>query len=117
MHELAITENILSIAEEHAKKAHAVKVTDIHLLIGSLSSIIDDSVQFYWDMIARDTLCQGAQLHFERYPAEILCLDCGAKYSLNGELSSCPKCNSVRIKILSGNEFRVESIEIEKTEE
>ena len=76
MHELAVTESILNIAVQHASQAGAVRVTDLHLVIGQLSSIVDDSVQFYWDMISEGTICAGAELHFERRPATLKCLDC-----------------------------------------
>ena len=49
MHELAITEEILRIAIEHAERAQAKRVTDINLVVGELSSVVDDSVQFYFD--------------------------------------------------------------------
>jgi hydrogenase nickel incorporation protein HypA/HybF len=112
MHELAVTESILNIAANHAKKADGQKVTDIYLVIGRLSSIVDDSVQFYWDIISQDTMCAGARLHFERVPAKMLCLDCGSTYLLEGELTPCTQCQSARVKVLSGDEFRVDSIEI-----
>ncbi|MCA9957781.1 MAG: hydrogenase maturation nickel metallochaperone HypA, partial [Anaerolineales bacterium] len=51
MHELPITENILKIANEHATQSGAARVTDLYLVIGQLSSIVDDSIQFYWDII------------------------------------------------------------------
>ncbi len=114
MHELTVTESVLEIACRHAVKANAVRVTDIHLMIGRLSSIVDDSVQFYWDLISRDTLCENAKLHFKRMPATMLCLDCQHQYQLAGELTPCPKCNSPRVRVLSGDEFHLESIEIER---
>ncbi len=114
MHELSVTENILNIATSHAQKADAIKVTDIHIVIGRLSSIVDDSIQFYWDMISENTICFGAQLHFERRPAEILCLNCNQKFSINTELTPCPNCNSMSLTVLSGEEFWLDSIEIEK---
>jgi hydrogenase nickel incorporation protein HypA/HybF len=40
-------------------------------VIGRLASIVDDSIQFYWDMISEGTICQGAKLHFKRVPAEL----------------------------------------------
>lgn len=113
MHELAVTESILNIATRHATQADAVHVTDVHLVIGQMSSIVDDSVQFYWDMISEGTICEGAQLHFERNPARLKCLDCENTYTLTGELTDCPNCHSAHIKVVSGEEFYVESIEIE----
>jgi hydrogenase nickel incorporation protein HypA/HybF len=114
MHELSVTESVLDIACKHAEKAQAAKVTDIHLVIGRLSSIVDDSVAFYWDVISKGTLCEGAKLHFKRIPAELVCLECGNKYTLGQELIPCPACGSARIRVLSGDEFNLESIEITK---
>ena len=114
MHELAVTESILNIATTHARKADGKKVTDIYLVVGRLSSIVDDSVQFYWDIISQDTMCAGAKLHFERVPAKLVCLDCGSTYLLEDELTPCPQCQSARVKVISGEEFRVDSIEINK---
>ena len=113
MHELAVTENILSIAVRHAAQANAVRVTALHLVVGQLSSIVDDSVQFYWDMISAGTVCEGAQLHFERRPAMLQCLDCAQTYTLNRELTDCPYCHSARLKIVSGEEFFLDSLEVE----
>ena len=113
MHELAVTENILNVAVQHATRANAVRVTSLQLVIGQLSSIVDDSVQFYWDMISAGTLCEGAQLHFERRPALLNCLDCGQTYALGGELTDCPNCHGARIKVVAGEEFYLDSIEVE----
>jgi Zn finger protein HypA/HybF involved in hydrogenase expression len=44
MHELAVTESIRDFAHEHAKQANAKRVTYLHLVIGKLSSVVDDSV-------------------------------------------------------------------------
>ena len=114
MHELSVTESVLEIACKHAQEAQATRVTDIHLVIGRLSSIVDDSIQFYWDLISKDTLCENAQLHFNRVPAKLVCLECDHQYELTNELTPCPICGSPRIRVLSGDEFHLESIEIER---
>lgn len=117
MHELAVTENILNIATKHAQQANAVRVTDIHIVIGALSSIVDDSVQFYWDFISEGSICAGAKLHFSRVPARLTCQDCGHTYTLESELSPCPQCGSIKVKVISGEEFWLDSIEIEREKE
>ena len=114
MHELAITESILSIASVYALKAGATRVTDLYLVVGRLSSLVDDSVQFYWDILSQNTICANSLLHFERIPAKILCLDCSNEFILSDELSPCPKCGGLKIKVVSGEEFSLNSIEIEK---
>jgi len=114
MHELSVTENVLEIALSHANASLAKKVTDIYLVIGQLSSIVDDSVQFYWDYISENTICAGAKLHFNRIPAKFRCINCDHEFQMKDELTSCPNCGSMQTTIISGEEFYVDSIEIEK---
>jgi len=113
MHELSVTENLLEIALEHGKKAGARKITDLYLTIGPLSSIVDESVQFYWDIIAKETIAEGAKLHFQRTQCRFICLECEQEFTLNGENYCCPLCGSIRVKLLTGDEFYLESIGIE----
>mgnify|MGYP005861647671 CR=1 FL=1 len=113
MHELSVTESLLEIALRHGQAAQAGRITDLYWVIGQLSSIIDDSVQFYWDIIAKNTLAEGARLHFRRIPAEFLCLQCNQRYSPGEDDFACPHCDSSRIKVLTGDEFYLESIGID----
>ncbi|BAJ63810.1 hydrogenase maturation nickel metallochaperone HypA [Anaerolinea thermophila] len=117
MHELSVTEHILNLALQYAEKNQATRVTDIYLVIGRLSSFVDDSIQFYWDLISQNTLCEGAALHFERVPARLLCLNCEQEFEIHTELAPCPNCFSTRVKVLTGEEFYLDSIAIETTTE
>lgn len=112
MHELSVTESILEIALRHAQESQAKRVINLYLVIGQLSSIVDDSVQFYWDLISKDTLAEGAKLHFQRIPARLACLECGHEYSPGGDLT-CPACHSARVKVITGKEFRLDAMDVE----
>lgn len=114
MHELAVTESILEISDKYAKESGAVRVTGINLVIGKLSSIVDDSVQFYWDIVSNDSICKGAILNFERRPALLHCNACSNEYEIESALQPCTQCGSPDIFVKSGEEFFVDSIEIEK---
>ena len=113
MHELPVTESLLEISLRHASQAGANRIIALHLVIGQLASIIDDSVQFYWDIIARDTPAEGAILSFQRLPAVFHCLNCDLVYRPGDEIEPCPDCQSTKIEIQSGREFYLESIEVE----
>ncbi|MDP2965166.1 MAG: hydrogenase maturation nickel metallochaperone HypA [Pelolinea sp.] len=114
MHELSITESLLNTASDYAQKNKAKRVTALNLVIGELSGIIDDSVQFYWDMISENSICEKSVLNFDKRKAVMKCMSCDNEFSLGGELSPCPSCSSMDLKFISGNEFLLESIEIEK---
>ena len=113
MHELSITERILDIALKHGEKAAATRITDLFLVVGDLSSVVNDSVQFYWDLISKDTKAAGAQLHFRRIPTRFHCLECNHEYAPKGDKFSCPNCSSTQVKVVAGEEFFLEAIDIE----
>lgn len=116
MHELPVTEQVLKIALRQADEAGAKRVTAIYLVLGQLSSMIDDSIQFYWEIIAQGTMAEGAELRFRRVPAELTCLDCSHQYMLDeGELT-CPNCGSYRVRVINGEQFQLEAIDVEYEE-
>ncbi|MGB8983867.1 MAG: hydrogenase maturation nickel metallochaperone HypA [Anaerolineales bacterium] len=110
MHEFSLTQNLLDIA---LKNANSRRIVNVHLLIGPFSDEREESIQFYWRDLAKDTLGEGAKLHFQRVKAEMKCLACGGTFNLDGEESLCVYCQSDRLRLLSGDEVRLERIEVE----
>jgi len=113
MHELSVTESIVEIATRHARQAGAGRVLAINLVIGNLSSIVDDSVQFYFDFLSEGTATEGARLVFNRLGVELRCQACGHRWSPRDADWRCPVCGALRAQVLQGREFYVESIEVE----
>jgi hydrogenase nickel incorporation protein HypA/HybF len=113
MHELAITENLLDIALRHAEEADAKHIIRLNLIIGDLSSIVDESVEFYWDIVSEGTIAEGAELHFERVPGKMRCLKCGHTFPLNSKEFVCPACGASKVVTAGGDDFRLDSIEVE----
>lgn len=113
MHELSITENLLEIALRHAEQAGARRIMRLNLVIGQLSSVVDDSVTFYWDIVSRGTIAEGAELRFERVPGTLCCLSCGHVFPLDGQDYACPACGQAQVVAAGGDEFRLESIEVD----
>jgi len=113
MHELGVTQNILKIALEYAEKGGAGKIRSINLVIGGLSGILDESVQFYFDFVSKETIAEGAKLVFKRVPVRFRCRNCGKEFEFHGEVWVCPDCQTPGPEILSGREFFLESIEVE----
>jgi hydrogenase nickel incorporation protein HypA/HybF len=113
MHELYATQAILEKALEKATEAKARRIIGLHIVVGEISTYVDDSVQFYWDEISKGTLAEGAQLHFRRVGAQLQCMACFTKYSpADGEIL-CPNCGSSGAKILAGEEFYMEALDVE----
>lgn len=113
MHELAITQSMLDLVLEQAKKAEAGKVGKINLVIGEMTGVVDDCVRFYFDFLSKGTPAEGATLAFTMVPATIRCRKCGKTSEVEELEWTCPHCGNSGVEIVAGKELSVESIEVE----
>ncbi len=113
MHELPITRSLLNLTLRYASEHHAQRVTHLYLVLGSHSAIVEDSVQFYWELISRGTLAETAVLHFERVPGRMLCFDCSHMFYAEPDQLTCPACQSARVQAAVDDEIRLDAIDIE----
>ncbi|MBN2240227.1 MAG: hydrogenase maturation nickel metallochaperone HypA [Dehalococcoidales bacterium] len=113
MHELSITENILSITLDKARQADAVRVSGVNLVIGELSGIVGECVDFYFKIISKDTIAADAVLYIQQPPTRFRCRDCGAEFTPEGQMWECPDCGRKNYEIVSGRDLYIESIEVE----
>lgn len=113
MHELAATENLLRVVLDEAAKAHARKVTRISLRVGEWSSFVPDCIRFYLDIIAQGTVAEGAALDWETVPTRFECRECGEAFGIGQGPIACPRCSATRVRMVSGREFSIVSIEVD----
>jgi hydrogenase nickel incorporation protein HypA/HybF len=62
MHEQSIVEALLAKVLEEARKEEAKKVLRVYLVIGELSGVLTDAVDFYFSFLSRDTIAADASL-------------------------------------------------------
>ncbi len=120
MHELSISQAIVDTAVRHAGGR---KVSRVDVRLGALRQVVPDSLRFYFEIVGRDTVCDGSDLELELIDALLRC-DCGREWdpapvaTLDGPLIPsfrCPDCGAGGAETLAGDELRVESIEVEET--
>ena len=110
MHELSLVENLLDVTLQNADKR---KILHVNLLIGEFSDEREEAIQFYWDDLAKGTTAENAQLLFKRVDAEMKCLECETVFHPDDEAAFCPNCQSYRLTLLTGDDVKLESIEVE----
>lgn len=111
MHELEATQNILKKSLAQAREPKRIK--NIYLVIGEISELDQNLIQQHWRELSKGTPAEHAQLHFRLIKAEVQCMACFNKYHpLDGKIH-CPHCGGYGAKVLSGEEFDLESIELD----
>ena len=113
MHELSITQSIVNIAVDTAKEHGVQKVHSIRVRIGEYSGIVSQCVQQYFDILSKGTAAEGAVLDMKRIPITMRCKVCGAENEIDKFNIRCPDCGSTDLKLLTGHEFYVESMEVD----
>lgn len=114
MHELAITDNIIRIASEEAEKHKVNKVVEIRIEVGELTGLIPSCIQYYFDIASKGTLVEGAKLSINKIPVSVRCSDCSHEEEVAKNISyTCTSCGGYNIKIVRGNEFLIQSLEVE----
>jgi hydrogenase nickel incorporation protein HypA/HybF len=113
VHELSLSSAIVNTAAKHAAGR---RVTVVSLRVGALRQVVPDTLDFYFEFVARDSVCEGARLEQELVEARLRCHGCDTEWSLEIPAFRCPSCAGSDVAVVSGNEFEVESIEVEEAE-
>jgi hydrogenase nickel incorporation protein HypA/HybF len=113
MHELSIAEAIVAIAERHARGR---TVTKVEVRVGHLRQVVPAALEFAFELVAKGTLLDGAELELEDVPARGRCRDCGVETTMSGFPLACSACAGLDLELLAGEELQVESLELEEIE-
>jgi hydrogenase nickel incorporation protein HypA/HybF len=113
MHEQSIVESMVAIALENAQQANASKILKIYLVVGELSGVLDDAVNFYFGFLTRDTIAAGASISFEHVRAQFRCRSCNTVFLAEENNFQCPNCKGQQVEIVSGRELYIDRMEVE----
>ena len=108
MHELSIAKGIVEICAERAGDA---RVTRVRLEIGQLSAVMPDAVRFCFDVCARDTVLEGAELEIIETAGRALCRDCDSEVALEQLVGRCA-CGSTNLRVIAGDELKIREMEL-----
>jgi hydrogenase nickel incorporation protein HypA/HybF len=112
VHELSLSSAIVNTVVKHAQER---PVTVVNLRVGALRQVIPDTLDFYFGIVAKDTVCEEARLEQELIPARLRCGRCTREWEIDVPVFMCPECGMEgRVEVASGDEFEVESIELEE---
>ena len=113
VHEVGITQSILDIAIDNARREGAKHISSLTVEIGGLSGVIPEAVEFCFEAVTRGTMAEGASLNIIHTPGKGRCLDCHALVELDPITFNCSACESYNLERLQGDELRLIELEID----
>src|SRR5512132_2375813 len=112
MHELSLCQSLVRIAVEQARARGASRIHRLDLALGTLAGVQADALSFCFPLVARDTLCEGAELSISSIPAQGRCDACGTTSAVADLMAPCPSCHAWPLKVEGGSELSVRSLEV-----
>lgn len=109
MHELALCGAIADTVAEHA---NGRGVRRVHVRIGHFRQVVPDTLTFCWEMQTRGTGLECCELEVDYVPAVVACRTCGVDTTLDAPLMICGSCDGVDVRLTSGEEFLINSIDV-----
>ncbi|UCD97006.1 MAG: hydrogenase maturation nickel metallochaperone HypA, partial [Candidatus Bathyarchaeota archaeon] len=94
---------------------------EVHLQIGDLTFLNPDQMQFWYDILTKDTVLEGSTLVAEAVRGSVRCSACGYTggfMQVNSSLThlpvstlQCPKCSEV-VEVVEGRDCVVKRIKM-----
>lgn len=113
MHELSLTQSIVELAIEHARRENAAAIRSITVAIGALSGVVADAVEFAFDVCSKGTMAEGARLEIRHIAGRGRCLECHEESELQTLTYTCPQCGSLALETVQGQEMQFTEMEID----
>ena len=116
MHETALAAGIMRIVREEARRYNVARITKIDLQVGLLSAVEAQTLSACFELLAEDSVAQGAVLKIATVPLPAYCTSCGQVFELAARSFVCPRCRSSDIHFEGGQGCTIRSISAERAD-
>ena len=112
MHELALAESLVGKIVEIAKEDKISVITSVTLLIGDLSGVDQEALDFALPFVSEGTLLEKSKFIYETVKLKVKCEDCNKESFPEVPIIACTHCYSDNIAIIAGREFVIKEMEV-----
>jgi hydrogenase nickel incorporation protein HypA/HybF len=113
MHELSLMEGVIGIIQDAQAQHGFRRVATVVLEIGALAGVEREALEFCWELAAKDTVAEGADLQLVEIPAAAWCEPCLAEVPIHSRIDLCPRCGGAFDRILRGLDLQVKTLDVE----
>lgn len=113
MHEYSIVQSLLDACEDNAKANEASKVTKVVVKIGVMSGVEPELLKTAFDTFKEQTMCEEAQFIMNIQKVVVKCQKCFEESTLEKLEYACPKCQSLELDVIDGEDMFLMQLELE----
>lgn len=120
MHELSIIQNVFEVIRAQLSEDYNLNETVVErivLNIGRLSSVVPEALDFAFETARPETIFRESTLVINEIPLIIECIDCNIESILDEPVFFCKSCKSQNVRIKSGRELFIDSVDIKTDKE
>jgi hydrogenase nickel incorporation protein HypA/HybF len=112
MHEMALCQGMLDIIDEQRVAQSFRRVRRVILEVGALGHVDPHALRFAFDVSARGTSAEDAELEIIEVPGKAWCMDCSSSIAIAHRGDGCPGCGGHTLIMEQGEELRLKELEV-----
>lgn len=115
MHELGICRSLIDVAlAALSERGGSARAASLDVQVGRFTSVVPESLSFYFDILKKGTLLEDAALRIETVALRTRCSLCAFEETLDEAILSCSRCAGPCVPV-SGRELRLVAIDVAET--
>ena len=116
MHEFSICQGLVKaiLSELEKLEPPTPKLQKASVVIGRLRQIIPETLQFAYEILAKETVIAGSTIEIISAPILAKCPKCGWNGEIKEHNFRCHKCGSGEIELSGGMELYLNNLTVEK---
>lgn len=112
MHELSLCKNMMEIVLNHAQQISEKQIRIINIEMGELTAIEKTAFLFSFDIVKKGTILEETAINIIPILGQAYCDFCQRTIRVSSYHQPCSDCGNFFLKIISGQELRIKSMEV-----
>lgn len=112
MHEVALCHSLVGLIREQQQQRGFERVRRVIVEVGALGHVDPHALDFAFEVEARDSPAEGAELEIRQIEGRAWCMDCSKLETIARRGDACPECGGFTLIVQQGDELRLKELEV-----
>ena len=112
MHELALLQELCTLASRAAAEQGASRIHRLELRVGELGGVDPQALRQAFAVVAATAPWQGVELQLEVVPTRCFCSHCEQPFRPTDVIHACPTCGALSRQVMEGRELELVALEV-----